>query len=69
AAKGVKYIEQGIEKGNLARPDDAKLYLGLAQSMAGDASKAQSTWRSVKGTDGSADLARLWGIHSRSAKR
>lgn len=69
AAKGVKYIEQAIEKGNLTRPEDAKLYLGLAHSMAGEASKAQAAWRSVKGSDGSADLARLWGIHSRSAKR
>jgi len=69
AAKGVKLIEQALDKGNLARPDDAKLYLGLAQSMAGDTAKAQATWRGVKGTDGSGDLARLWVLHSRSAKR
>lgn len=65
AAKGVKLIEQGIAKGNLKRAEDAKLYLGLAQSMAGDTAKAQATWRSVKGTDGVADLARLWSIQSR----
>jgi len=69
AAKGVQVIEQGIEKGSLKRPEDAKLYLGLAQSMAGDPSKAQATWRSVKGTDGAADLARLWVVQARSVKR
>ncbi len=68
-AKGVKLIEQAIAKGDLKRPDDAKLYLGLAQSMAGETSKAQATWRGVKGTDGVADLARLWVIQTRAAKR
>ncbi|MDP0971275.1 hypothetical protein Q6294_30500, partial [Klebsiella pneumoniae] len=29
AKKGVSQIEQGIAKGNLKRPEDAKLYLGL----------------------------------------
>lgn len=69
AAKGVQLIEQGIAKDSLKRPEDAKLYLGMAQSLAGDAGKAQATWRSVKGTDGSADLARLWTVQSRSTKR
>lgn len=65
AVKGVKLIEQGITKGSLKRAEDAKLYLGMAQAMAGDTAKAQSTWRTVKGTDGVADLARLWSIQSR----
>lgn len=65
AAKGVKMIEEGIAKGNLKRPEDAKLYLGLAQSMAGEQGKAHATWRSVKGSDGSAELARLWVIQTR----
>lgn len=65
AKKGVEQIEQGIAKGNLKRPDDAKLYLGLAYLQGGDTAKAQATWKTVKGTDGSADLARLWMIQSR----
>ncbi|MDC8783872.1 hypothetical protein [Roseateles koreensis] len=69
AAKGAKIIADGIEKGSLKRPEDAKLYLGMAQSMAGDSTKAAATWRSVKGTDGSAELARLWVIQTRGAKR
>lgn len=65
AKKGVGQIEQGIAKGNLKRPEDAKLYLGLAHQLAGDHAKAVSAWRSVKGTDGAADLARLWIIQSK----
>ncbi len=69
AKKGVSQIEQGIAKGNLKRPEDAKLYLGLVYQLGGDSAKAQATWKTVKGTDGSADLARLWIIQSRAAKR
>lgn len=64
--KGVSQIEQGIAKGNLKRPEDAKLYLGLAYYLGGDSSKAISSWKTVKGTDGSAELARLWIIQARS---
>ncbi len=64
--KGVSQIEQGIAKGNLKRPEDAKLYLGLAYYLGGDSAKAISSWKTVKGTDGSADLARLWIIQARS---
>lgn len=65
AKKGVSQIEEGIAKGNLKRPDDAKLYLGLAHYQGGDTAKAQAAWKTVKGTDGSAELARLWIIQSR----
>ncbi|WP_457428025.1 hypothetical protein [Roseateles sp. P5_E7] len=65
AKKGIDQIEQGITKGNLKRPEDAKLYLGLAYQLAGDHAKAQAAWKSVKGTEGAADLARLWIIQSR----
>ena len=61
---GLKLIEQGIAKDKLKRPEDAKLHLGLAQLLAGKKAKAQQTLRSVGGTDGTADLARLWIIQS-----
>lgn len=64
--KGVSQIEQGIAKGNLKRPEDAKLYLGLAYYLGGDSAKAISSWKTVRGTDGSAELARLWIIQARS---
>ena len=69
AAKGAKLIEQGIVKDKLKRVEDAKLHLGLAYMRAGDTGKAQRAWQSVRGTDGAADLARLWILQLRSAKR
>jgi len=58
---GVALIQKGIAKGNLKRPEDAKLRLGLAQLQSPKTkSAAVQTLRSVKGTDGVADIARLW---------
>ena len=64
ADKGVELIEKGIAKGGLKRPEDAKLYLGLAQLQAGKKAKALQTLRSVQGTDGAADIAHLWSIQA-----
>jgi len=65
AAKGVQLIQQGIAKGGLKRPEDAKLHLGIAQLVAGDKAKAQATFKTVQGTDGTADLARLWALYAK----
>ena len=65
AAKGVQLMQQGIAKGGLKRPEDAKLHLGIGQLVAGDKAKAQATFKSVQGADGTADLARLWSLYSR----
>jgi Tfp pilus assembly protein PilF len=65
AAKGVQLIQQGIAKGSLKRPDDARLHLGIAQVAAGDKAKAQTTFKTVQGSDGTADLARLWSLYAR----
>ncbi len=67
AAKGISLIEAGIKKGNLRRPEDAKLYLGIAQFQAGQKAKAVPTLRSVKGTDGVADLASLWALFAQKS--
>ncbi|MBL8304573.1 MAG: hypothetical protein JNM26_17620 [Ideonella sp.] len=64
-AKGLALMQQGITKGGLKRPEDAKLHLGVAQAMAGDPAKAQATFKTVGGNDGSADLARLWALQAR----
>jgi hypothetical protein len=64
AAKGIPLMQQGIAKGGLKRPEDARLHLGIAQVIAGDA-KAQATLRGVTGADGTADLARLWSLYAR----
>lgn len=64
--KGIPLIEQGIKKGGLRRPDDAKLRLGEAQLQAGQKQRAVQTLRDVKGADGTADLARLWVLQARA---
>jgi hypothetical protein len=59
--KGIDLIKQGIAKGNLKRPEDAKLRLGLAQmKSAKDKTTGVQTLRSIKGTDGVAEIARTW---------
>jgi outer membrane protein assembly factor BamD (BamD/ComL family) len=63
--KGIALMEQGIAKGGLKRVDDAKLHLGIAWWMAGEPSRAQSVFKTVAGSDGTADLARLWTLISR----
>ena len=61
AEQGAKLIEQGIAKGGLKRPEDAKLRLGLAQLQSPKTkSQGQRTLRSVQGNDGAADLGRLY---------
>ncbi len=65
AEKGIALIEQGIAKGNLKRPEDAKLRLGVALLKGGkQKAKAVQTLRSVQGTDGAADLGRMWAMMS-----
>ncbi|MEO5692691.1 MAG: hypothetical protein ABIQ72_06175 [Usitatibacter sp.] len=66
AAKGVPMIEQGIKKGGLRRVEDARLRLGEAQLFAGQKQKGVQTLRDVKGTDGTADIARLWVLNARA---
>ena len=58
--KGIALIQQGIAKGGHKHVDDARLHLGIAYMRAGNRAKANEAFRGVKGTDGAADLARLW---------
>lgn len=58
--KAIALIQKGIARGDLRNPEDAKLHLGIAHLRAGNKAKAAEAFRSVKGTDGAADLARLW---------
>ncbi len=67
-AKGVQLMQQGIAKGGLKRPEDAKLHLAIALLVAGDNARAQATLRTVSGNDGIGDLARLWALYARRAK-
>ena len=64
--QGIKLMEQGIAKGNLKRPEQARLHLGMAQIQS-PALKAKGlqTLRSLKGTDGVAEVGRLWTVLAR----
>ena len=63
--KGIALIEQGISKGGLKRPEDAKLHLGLAYLQANNKSKAAQIFKTIQGNDGTGELARLWELFSR----
>ena len=67
-AQGLALMQQGIAKGGLKRPEDARLHLAIAQLVAGENAKALATLRTVSGNDGLGDLARLWALYARRAK-
>ena len=59
--RGIGVIQQGLAMPGLKRPDEARLRLGMAQLQSGKArNTAVQTLRGVRGTDGTADIARLW---------
>jgi hypothetical protein len=61
ADKAVELIEKGIAKGGLKRPDDAKLRLALAMAQSPKTrAKGLQSLRSIGGSDGTAEVARLY---------
>jgi outer membrane protein assembly factor BamD (BamD/ComL family) len=62
--KGLALMEQGIRKGGLKHPQDAKLHVGIAYFLSGQKARAIEVFRTVQGADGTADLARLWALHT-----
>lgn len=63
ADKGLALMEQAVKLDSARNPEAAKLHLGIAQSIAGKKAAALSTLKSVKGKDGTADLARYWTLN------
>lgn len=66
SAKGLSLMQQGLDKGGLKATETSKLRYGIAQALSGNANKAHATFRTVTGTDGAADLARLWALFAKS---
>ncbi|MCA1858059.1 hypothetical protein LE190_19305 [Massilia oculi] len=60
ADKGIGFIQQGIAKGGLKAPDEAKLRLGMAQVRAGKKAEAIQTFQGINGKGGAAELAKYW---------
>jgi tetratricopeptide (TPR) repeat protein len=58
--KGIGFIQQGIAKGSLKQPDEAKLRLGIAQLRAGHKDDAVKTFHDIKAGGGLADIAKYW---------
>jgi tetratricopeptide (TPR) repeat protein len=61
--KGLALLDQAVKLGTGKNPEAIKLHQGLAQSIAGKKPAALNTLKSVKGTDGTADLARYWSMN------
>jgi Tfp pilus assembly protein PilF len=67
--RALALMAQGMAKGGLRRADDALLHLGYAQWRAGKIDEAKASFAQVKGSDGTADLARLWLVYLNSPAR
>jgi tetratricopeptide (TPR) repeat protein len=65
--KGLGMMEEAIRKDDLRHPEDAKLHLALAYWAAGKKAQAIAELKTVRGTDGTADLAQLWLLRFRHA--
>lgn len=60
ADKGLPMMEEGMAKGGMKRPDEARLHLGVAYLQAGKKAEAIKTLKLVQAADGTADLAHYW---------
>lgn len=67
--RGLSLMQEGLANGKLKRADDVKLHWAVAQLVAGDTQKAVLSFKSVGGDDGTAELARLWVLHTRRMGR
>jgi len=62
--EGIGLIDNGLAKGGLKHPEEARLHLGQAYLRSGNKNKAIEVFKSIKGTDGTGDLGRLWAIYA-----
>ena len=60
--KGLQLMRQGVAKGGLKRPEEAKLHQGYAYVLAGQLDDAAKVFSQVQGNDGARELAALWRI-------
>jgi len=58
--KGLAMMEQGVKAPGIKRAEEAKLHLATAYALAGRTPEAIAAFKTVQGSDGSADLARYW---------
>ena len=65
-ADGAKALADGLARGGVKKPDEARLHLAWAWVKAGNTDEAMKVLDTIKGADGSAELARLWKAWLRS---
>ena len=66
AAQGAALMQEGIGKGSLKYPDEARLHLGMAQYQAGRYADATKTFQSVGTADASGAIAHVWALLAQS---
>jgi tetratricopeptide (TPR) repeat protein len=67
--KAADLLNQGLMKGGVRNPAQARLLLGIAQLKAGKKDDALKTFQMVKGDPALERLADLWSLHARSENR
>jgi hypothetical protein len=65
-AQGVALLNEGIARGGVKAPDDARLHLGYAQYRAGRYADAAKTFQAVNGPGGLGALAHAWTLLAQS---
>ncbi len=67
AAGGLDLMQQGVAKGGLRNPEEARLHLGYAQIKAGHDADALKTFQSItSGPAGIVPMAHVWALYAQS---
>ena len=64
--EAIKLYQEGIAKGGLKRPGEARLLLGIAQLAAGNRAAALQAFSQVRGDPTLVRLAQLWSLKAKS---
>jgi tetratricopeptide (TPR) repeat protein len=65
ADQGLKLMDQAVKMGTAKRPEEMKLHYGLGQINAGKKAAGVATLKTVKGTNGEADVARYYVLQNK----
>jgi hypothetical protein len=63
--RAIELMEQGIAKGGLKAPNEAKLHLGMVYLQSGNAAKASEVFSTIQGNEGAAELAKYWLLYKK----
>ncbi len=63
--QGLKLMEQAVKLGTAKRPEEMKLHYGIGQINAGKKAAGIATLKSVKGTNGEAEVARYFVLQNK----